>query len=76
MKNRKEYTTGAKTAISSLALMLTLSVGAVFPGLGAEGGGAVTPPPELPSVEEEIPEADEGDGIRPLSDLDEPVTLD
>lgn len=73
MKPRRHH---IKTAISTLALMLTLSAGTVFPGVGTEGDGTIPLPPEFPPIEEEIPETDVEYGIRPLSDLDEPVTLD
>ena len=63
-----------KTAISTLALMLTLSVGTVFPGVETEYDGTVSPPLNLLPIEEKIPEAENEDGIQPLTDLDDNVT--
>ena len=72
MKQKKYH---LKALVSALALMLTLA-GPVFPGAGEGEDGGMPTPPKFPPVEEEIPETDEGDGINPLSDLDEPVTLE
>lgn len=65
-----------KSMLSMLMLMLTLSIGTVFSGLGTENCSIVPPFSEFSPVEMEIPETEEGDNIQPLSDLDEPVTLD
>lgn len=65
MKPKKQH---IKAAMSTLALMLTLSAGAVFPGVGTEGDGTVPPLSKSPPVEEEIPETDEGNDINPLTD--------
>lgn len=72
MKRQKYH---LKTLVSALALTLALA-GPVFPGSGEGEDGSIPTPPKFPPVEEEIPETDEGDGINPLSDLDEPVTLE
>lgn len=59
MKRKKLH---VKTTVSVLALMLTLSL------------GAVPPPPKFPPIEEEIPTTDDGNGISPLTDLDDATT--
>lgn len=71
MKRKKQH---AKSLVSMLALMLTLSAGTVFPGVGTEGDGTVPPSPKSPPVEENIPDPDlEGD-IKPLTDLEDDTT--
>lgn len=68
MKRQKNH---LKALVSALALMFALA-GPVFPGTGEDGG--IPTPPKFPPVEEEIPETDEGDGISPLIDKDDPTT--
>ncbi len=70
MKQKKYH---LKALISALALMLTLA-GPVFLGAGPRDDGTVPPSPKFPPVEEEIPEAEENDGIQPLIDKDDPTT--
>lgn len=73
MKHKKQHINAVKTAMSTLALMLTLSAGTVIPGVGTEGDGTVPLPPKLPPVEE-VSEADEENAIQPLIDKDDPTT--
>ena len=70
MKRQKYH---LKTLVSALALTLALA-GPVFPGSGEGEDGSIPTPPKFPPVEEEIPETDEGDGIQPLIDKDDPTT--
>lgn len=63
-----------KTLVSTLALMLTLSAGPVFPGTGEGEDAGIPPSPKFPPVEEEVPETGESDGISPLSDRDDITT--
>ncbi len=62
-----------KAVVPMLALMLALSAGTAYPGLGTVDDGTVPPSPE-PPVEEEIPETEDNDGIQPLTDRDDVVT--
>ena len=63
-----------KALVTTLALMLTLSVGFVFPETEPKDNESVPPSPKFPPVEEGIPETGGGDGIQPLTDKDERTT--
>lgn len=70
MKRQKYH---LKALVSALALMLILA-GPVFSGAGKGEDTGIPAPPKFPPVEEEIPEAEENDGIQPLIDKDDPTT--
>lgn len=71
MKRHKNH---LKALFTALALMLSLA-GPVFPGAGEGAASNIPTPPKFPPVEEEIPETDEGDGISPLTDMDDLPTM-
>lgn len=66
MKNKKLQ---LKSALSTLALALALAGNLALPGTSPEDPNPI--PLQIP-VEEETPERD--DGIRPLTDIDKPIT--
>lgn len=63
-----------KALVTTLALMLTLSAGPVFPGTGEGEDGGIPSSLKFPPVEEEVPETEANDGIQPLIDKDERTT--
>lgn len=68
MKNKRQL---LKSAISTLALALTLAGNLALPEGSTEEPNPIF---QQISVEEEEPERDENDGIRPLTDMDKPRT--
>ena len=68
MKNKKQQ---LKSALSTLALALALAGNLALPGTLPEDPNPILP--QIPIAEEE-PERDEDNGIRPLSDIDKPIT--
>ena len=68
MKNKKQQ---LKSALSTLALALALAGNLALPGTLPEDPNPI--PSQIP-VEEETPEGDEDDWIRPLTDMDRPIS--
>lgn len=68
MKNKKQQ---LKSVLSTLALALALAGNLALPDASLEDPNSILP--QIP-VEDEVPERDEEDGVRPLTDIDEPIT--